>query len=179
MAPDSYDARQHTKRKEISSRSWFSGPSAAPAPGPRGAPGSLLHKLSLQGKGAAMNKALGPSPAITSTASSPLIRRRTATAATTTANTTANTTRRYSDPGPTHPENGAAPQQDEVEEEEEDPNTESRHKVAEEHNRKSEGAQGSSAAVAAAARAEDCGKSPGGVASLVADYSDSDSSSVE
>jgi len=134
-----------------------------------------------------MNKALAPSPAIASAAGSPLIRRRTAGAATATATATA-TTRRYSDPGPAHPGNGAAPQQDEVEveeeeeEEEEEPSTESRHKVAGEHNGKSEGAQGSGVAAvptAAAATAEDCGKSPGGVASLVADYSDSDSSSAE
>ncbi|XP_054460130.1 probable splicing factor YJU2B [Anoplopoma fimbria] len=65
QAPDSYDDKQHSKRKEISSRSWFTSSSA-----PSGsAAGSLLHKLSLQGKEAAVAKALSSSP-------SALIRRR-------------------------------------------------------------------------------------------------------
>ncbi len=61
-----YEDKQHSKRKEISCRSWFGSPSASPA----GAAGSLLHKLSLQGKEAALAKALGSSH-------SPLIRKRT------------------------------------------------------------------------------------------------------
>uniref|UniRef100_A0A8C7MF97 Probable splicing factor YJU2B n=1 Tax=Oncorhynchus kisutch TaxID=8019 RepID=A0A8C7MF97_ONCKI len=55
-APDSYDDRQNYKRKEISSRSWFSSPTLPPG----SAAGSLLQKLGLQGKGAAVAKALGP-----------------------------------------------------------------------------------------------------------------------
>lgn len=65
QTPDSYEDKQHSKRKEIASRSWFntfSGPAG-------GAAGSLLHKLSQQGKEAAVAKALGSSQ-------SPLIRRR-------------------------------------------------------------------------------------------------------
>lgn len=66
QAPDSYEDKQHSKRKEISSRSWFNAPSAPPG----GAAGSLLHKLGMQGKEAAVAKALGSSH-------SPLILRRT------------------------------------------------------------------------------------------------------
>ncbi|XP_059191275.1 probable splicing factor YJU2B [Centropristis striata] len=65
QAPDSYEDKQHSKRKEISSRSWFNSPSTTPG----GAAGSLLHKLSLQGKEAAVAKAL-------SSSHSPLIRKR-------------------------------------------------------------------------------------------------------
>ncbi|XP_044047687.1 coiled-coil domain-containing protein 130 homolog [Siniperca chuatsi] len=57
QAPDSYDDKQHSKRKEISSRSWFNSTSATPG----SAAGSLLHKLGLQGKEAAVAKALGSS----------------------------------------------------------------------------------------------------------------------
>ncbi|XP_029283202.1 coiled-coil domain-containing protein 130 homolog [Cottoperca gobio] len=57
QAPDSYDDRQHSKRKEISSRSWFT----ATSPPPGSPAGSLLHKLSLQGKEAAVAKALSSS----------------------------------------------------------------------------------------------------------------------
>lgn len=67
QAPDSYDDKQHIKRKEISSRSWFTSPSPTP-----GSPaGNLLHKLGLQGKEAAVAKAL-------SSSQSALIRRRSA-----------------------------------------------------------------------------------------------------
>ena len=62
-----YEEKQHSKRKEIASRSWFT---STPAP-PGGAAGSLLHKLGLQGKEAAVAKALGSSH-------SPLICKRTA-----------------------------------------------------------------------------------------------------
>ncbi|XP_015256360.1 PREDICTED: coiled-coil domain-containing protein 130 [Cyprinodon variegatus] len=61
----SYEDKQHSKRKEIATRSWFN-TSSTPA---GGAAGSLLYKLSLQGKEAAVAKALGSSQ-------SPLIRRR-------------------------------------------------------------------------------------------------------
>ncbi|KAM3623833.1 uncharacterized protein V6R79_016088 [Siganus canaliculatus] len=67
QVPDSYDHKQQSKRKEISSRSWFS----APATTPGGAAGSLLQKLGQQGKEAAVAKALGSSH-------SPLIRKRSA-----------------------------------------------------------------------------------------------------
>ncbi|XP_019125466.2 putative splicing factor YJU2B [Larimichthys crocea] len=66
QAPDSYEDKQHSKRKEISSRSWFNATSATPG----SAAGCLLHKLGLQGKEAAVAKALGSSH-------SPLIRKRT------------------------------------------------------------------------------------------------------
>ncbi|XP_027873013.1 putative splicing factor YJU2B [Xiphophorus couchianus] len=65
QTPDSYDDKRHSKRKEIASRSWFN-TSSSPAGGPAG---SLLHKLSLQGKEAAVAKALGSSQSL-------LIRRR-------------------------------------------------------------------------------------------------------
>ncbi|XP_078130445.1 putative splicing factor YJU2B [Sander vitreus] len=58
QAPDSYEDKQHSKRKEIASRSWFNAASATPGT----AAGSLLHKLGLQGKEAAVAKALGSSP---------------------------------------------------------------------------------------------------------------------
>lgn len=61
-----YEDKQHSKRKEISSRSWFNATSATPG----SAAGCLLHKLGLQGKEAAVAKALGSSH-------SPLIRKRT------------------------------------------------------------------------------------------------------
>ncbi|XP_026027698.1 putative splicing factor YJU2B [Astatotilapia calliptera] len=66
QAPDSYEDKQQSKRKEIASRSWFN--SASTPPG--GAAGNLLHKLGLQGKEIAVAKALGSSH-------SPLIRKRT------------------------------------------------------------------------------------------------------
>nr|XP_057922702.1 probable splicing factor YJU2B [Doryrhamphus excisus]XP_057922710.1 probable splicing factor YJU2B [Doryrhamphus excisus]XP_057922720.1 probable splicing factor YJU2B [Doryrhamphus excisus] len=60
QTPNSYEDRQRCKRKEISSRSWFS-----PTPTtPGGSTGGLLHKLGLQGKEAAMAKALSPSQLI-------------------------------------------------------------------------------------------------------------------
>ncbi|CAM4655156.1 unnamed protein product [Leuciscus chuanchicus] len=61
--PDSYDEGQQSKRKQISTRSWFSPSSSAAG----GAAGSLLLKLGQQGRGAAMAKALSstiPSPHI-------------------------------------------------------------------------------------------------------------------
>ncbi|XP_029359177.1 putative splicing factor YJU2B [Echeneis naucrates] len=66
QAPDSYEDKQHSKRREISSRSWFNSPSA----GPGGVVGGLLQRLGQQGKEAAVAKALGSTH-------SPLIRRRT------------------------------------------------------------------------------------------------------
>uniref|UniRef100_A0A672YZ35 Probable splicing factor YJU2B n=2 Tax=Sphaeramia orbicularis TaxID=375764 RepID=A0A672YZ35_9TELE len=68
QAPDSFEDKQHSKRQEISSRSWFN-PSSAPL-GVGGAAGGLLQRLGLQGKEAAVAKALGSTH-------SPLIRKRT------------------------------------------------------------------------------------------------------
>ncbi|KAL1005733.1 hypothetical protein UPYG_G00063290 [Umbra pygmaea] len=95
-APDSYDDKQHYKRKEISSRSWFSSPTLPPG----SAAGSLLQKLGLQGKEAAVTKALGPYHTATSPHS--LIRRRTeGSASRPRACPTVN--RRKSDPGSNDP----------------------------------------------------------------------------
>lgn len=66
-----YEDKQHSKRKEISSRPWFSTSLVTPG----SAAGSLLHKLSLQGKEAAMAKTLNSSY-------SPLIRVKTEPCAT-------------------------------------------------------------------------------------------------
>ncbi|XP_051978119.1 probable splicing factor YJU2B [Xyrauchen texanus] len=60
QSPDSYEDRQHTKRQQISSRSWFNRPSSAAG----GAAGNLLQKLGQQGRGAAVAKALGSSTPI-------------------------------------------------------------------------------------------------------------------
>lgn len=65
------EEKQQNTRKEISSRSWFSGTSATP----RGAAGNLLQRIDQQRKKAAVAKALG-SP------NSPLIRKRTDACAT-------------------------------------------------------------------------------------------------
>ncbi|XP_022620177.1 coiled-coil domain-containing protein 130 [Seriola dumerili] len=87
QAPDSYEDKKHSKRREISSRSWFNSTSATPG----GAAGSLLHKLGLQGKEAAVAKAL-------SSSHSPLIRKRTGGLGAKT-EPCATITRRKSDPG--------------------------------------------------------------------------------
>ncbi|KAM9313901.1 putative splicing factor YJU2B [Pholidichthys leucotaenia] len=70
QTPDSYEDKRLSKRREIFSRSWF-GSTTAVAPPLGGAAGSLLHRIGLQGKEAAVLKALG-------TSQSPLIRRRSA-----------------------------------------------------------------------------------------------------
>ncbi|XP_077426542.1 putative splicing factor YJU2B [Vanacampus margaritifer] len=67
QTPDSYEDKQRSKRQAISSRSWFSATKGGGAT--TTTPGSLLQKLGLQGKEAAVAKALGPSRA-------PLIRRK-------------------------------------------------------------------------------------------------------
>ncbi|XP_061685335.1 probable splicing factor YJU2B [Syngnathoides biaculeatus] len=66
QTPESYDDKQRSKRQEISTRSWFNSTSGGTT---ATTPGGLLHKLGLQGKEAAVAKALGPSHA-------PLIRRK-------------------------------------------------------------------------------------------------------
>ncbi|XP_029908560.1 putative splicing factor YJU2B [Myripristis murdjan] len=166
QAPDSYEDRQHSKRKEISSRSWFSSPSAPAG----GAAGSLLHKLGLQGKGAAVAKALGPS------SSSPLIRRR-SEASGSKSEPCATVTRRKSNPEintqecavseVTHTEQGSNMGQ-KVTETNESASKETNGGTTEEDSKE-------------LTRVEDFGKekeqdrSFGGGTSLVADYSDSDS----
>ncbi|KAK2819586.1 hypothetical protein Q7C36_021232 [Tachysurus vachellii] len=67
QTPDTYEDRQHMKRKQISSRSWFSLSSSTPS---GSAVGNLLNKLSQKGRDAAASKALNTSP------SSSLVRRR-------------------------------------------------------------------------------------------------------
>lgn len=62
-----YEDRQHMKRQQISSRSWFSPSSFTPS---GSAVGNLLNKLGQKGRDAAASKALNASP------SSSLIRRR-------------------------------------------------------------------------------------------------------
>ncbi|XP_058237276.1 probable splicing factor YJU2B isoform X1 [Hemibagrus wyckioides] len=67
QTPDSYEDRQHMKRQQISSRSWFSLSSSTPL---GSAVGNLLNKLGQKGRDAAASKALNASP------SSSLVRRR-------------------------------------------------------------------------------------------------------
>ncbi|KAK3509969.1 hypothetical protein QTP70_023786, partial [Hemibagrus guttatus] len=67
QTPDSYEDRQHMKRQQISSRSWFSPSSSTPS---GSAVGNLLNKLSHKGRDAAASKALNTSP------SSSLVRRK-------------------------------------------------------------------------------------------------------
>ncbi|XP_031689235.1 coiled-coil domain-containing protein 130 homolog isoform X1 [Oncorhynchus kisutch] len=102
-APDSYDDRQNYKRKEISSRSWFSSPTLPPG----SAAGSLLQKLGLQGKGAAVAKALGPQ--VSSPNPHSLIRRRTEGSGNK-PEAYATVTRRKSDPGTNDLGNSLSPE---------------------------------------------------------------------
>ncbi|XP_060767359.1 probable splicing factor YJU2B [Neoarius graeffei] len=67
QSPDSYEDRQHTKRQQISSRSWFSPSSSTPT---GSAVGRLLNKLGQKGRGATAAKALKTTPG------SSLVRRR-------------------------------------------------------------------------------------------------------
>lgn len=62
-----YDDRQHTKRQQISSRSWFSSPSSTPS---GSAAGNLLNKLGLKSRDVTAARALNATP------SSSLVRRR-------------------------------------------------------------------------------------------------------
>ncbi|KAM3865317.1 putative splicing factor YJU2B [Diretmus argenteus] len=159
---DSYEDRQHSKRKEISSRSWFTSPSAPPG----GAAGSLLHKLGLQGKGAAVAKALGPSSSFSSPIS--LIRRRTEGSGNKTPPcASATATRRRSDPE-VNTRHRATPEA-----------TTPRQEVAETNNSGSnttdEEGNGPTGAEDSGKEKEREGGSGGGNTSLVADYTDSDS----
>ncbi|KAJ8263846.1 hypothetical protein GJAV_G00142000 [Gymnothorax javanicus] len=157
QSPDSYDKRQQNKRKEISSRSWFS-----PAGGSqRGAAGSLLQKLTLSGKGTPLRAQVSPPP---TPAPFSLVRKK----------PEATATRRMSDPlpssepvspGGTH--FSSAPSKQEVEEAAE--------RLA------PEGLETSAAdildrdkAAGSSGTEEDGERHSGAVRSLVADYSDSD-----
>ncbi|XP_030638404.1 putative splicing factor YJU2B [Chanos chanos] len=170
QSPVSYDDRQQNKRKEIASRSWFSSPSAPPG----GAAGSLLHKLSLQGKGAAAAKALGAA----SPGSLSLIRRKTEGNK---PEACATVTRRKSDPGLcATSEEGVVQENTETshgtelsliqpnkegQETEEYPNT----------NGQSTGDENRETATENCGTEEDRANEHGTLKSLVADYSDSDS----
>lgn len=63
-----YEDKKHSKRQQISSRSWFSSPSLTAG----AAAGGLLQKLGQQGRGAAVAKALGS----TTSSSHILVRRK-------------------------------------------------------------------------------------------------------
>ncbi|MCJ8747532.1 hypothetical protein PDJAM_G00154630 [Pangasius djambal] len=67
QSADSYEDRQHTKRQQIASRSWFSPSSSTPS---GSAVGNLLNKLGQKGRDAAAARALSTAP------SSSLVRRR-------------------------------------------------------------------------------------------------------
>ncbi|XP_042341268.1 coiled-coil domain-containing protein 130 homolog isoform X2 [Plectropomus leopardus] len=161
QAPDSYEDKQHSKRKEISSRSWFNSPSAPPG----GAAGSLLHKLGLQGKEAAVAKALGSSH-------SPLIRKRSGGVKT---EPCAAIARRKS-----HPESNTC--DGDVTQREDAPSiTPAGLEVKETHDAGSRQTLVKNTEEADEKLTKDCAKekeqdrSLGALASLVADYSDSDS----
>lgn len=156
QAPDSYEDKQHSKRKEISSRSWFNAPSAPPG----GAAGSLLHKLGMQGKEAAVAKALGSSH-------SPLILRRTGAPS-------ATVTRRQS-----HPQINTCDA--EMSKVTTVAPTRAGREVTETNGCRETHVQTTEEANEGQTKTKDCGKeqdtSFGAVTSLVADYSDSDSDS--
>lgn len=167
QAPDSYDDKQHSKRKEISSRSWFSSPSASPA----SPAGSLLHKLGQQGKEAAVAKALGSSH-------SPLIRRRSGGLGTRT-EPCATVTRRQS-----HPEISMCDGEiSTVAQREEAPsrvptqhNTETNDSGSgETHVKTTEEADEGLTKAKDSGKEKEQGRSLGALSSLAADYSDSDS----
>ncbi|XP_013874647.1 putative splicing factor YJU2B [Austrofundulus limnaeus] len=166
QTPDSYEDKKQSKRKEIASRSWFN--VASPSAG--GAAGSLLHKLSLQGKEAAVAKALGSSH-------SPLIRRRTSESAN--KNEPCATIARA---------NSEDCDEEMVKVAQKDPSAGSAHEGEEEEKNscglnkvdsktKEEVYTKQTDAVDHMKESEK-GTSSGGVASLVADYSDSDSEST-
>uniref|UniRef100_A0A3Q3AIM3 Probable splicing factor YJU2B n=1 Tax=Kryptolebias marmoratus TaxID=37003 RepID=A0A3Q3AIM3_KRYMA len=173
QTPDSYEDKQHSKRKEIASRSWFNFTSSPAG----GAAGSLLHKLSLQGKEAAVAKALGSSH-------SPLIRRRTGESGNKN-EPCATVTRRDSQPedGACDEEMVKGTQKDEA------PCTGSAHEGEEEeksgsglikvHSRTTQEVHKKLSSATDCMKGNKNGTSSGGVTSLVADYSDSDSDSTQ
>lgn len=144
--------KQHNKRKEVSFRPWFSNTSATP-----GSPaGRLLHKLSLQGKEAAVAKSLGCSQR-------PLIRKHTGVKIEAGASIIS---------GQVQPEictcNGEI---SEVTPKEEDAGASSAHLGQESEKRHIITSKG----LDEERKATEEDRSLGGVTSLVADYSDSDS----
>ncbi|XP_075903738.1 putative splicing factor YJU2B [Nelusetta ayraudi] len=155
QAPESFKDKQDNKRKEVSSRSWFS--STSPTPG--SAAGKLLHKISLQGKEAAVAKNLGSSLR-------PLIRKHSALKIETGANSVN---------GRVPPENTCNGGISEVSPQEEEPSTSSAHLGQEPGKRRTTAPEGLGDGRAEAT--QDSRSS--GFASLVADYSDSDSDSAQ
>ncbi|KAM6940865.1 putative splicing factor YJU2B isoform 1-T2 [Lycodopsis pacificus] len=154
QAPDSYEDKQHSKRKAISSRSWFTASSATPG----SAACSLLLKLSLQGKEAAVAKALSSSP-------SPLICKRPAGPGTK-SEACATIAR-----GKSHPEIGEEAPSIAPSQEGEEPTETNDSGSRETHVKASEEAdEGLTKDFG-----EERGKGLGALSSLVADYSDSDS----
>ncbi|XP_041838327.1 coiled-coil domain-containing protein 130 homolog [Melanotaenia boesemani] len=170
QAPDSYEDKQHSKRKEIASRSWFNSTSAPTG----GAAGSLLHKLSLQGKEAAVAKAMGSSH-------SPLIRKRTGGPGIKSERCATITHRK------SHPEVASCDEEvQKVTQPEEAPNmvfTRGGEKEAqtngcemkEVHVKIKEEMDKTPTNLVDCGKEKDEGKLSGGITSLVADYSDSDS----
>lgn len=163
-----YEDKQHSKRKEIASRSWFNFTSSPAG----GAASSLLHKLSLQGKEAAVAKALGSSH-------SPLIRRRTGESGSKN-EPCATVTRRNS-------QSEGVEERLKVTQKEEAPCARSAHE-GEEEEKHGSGLNNSTTTEEVHKKltnAADCvkesekGTSSGGGVSLVADYSDSDSDSTQ
>lgn len=157
QSPDSYDDRQQSKRKEISSRSWF-----FPAGGAqKGAAGSLLHKLALAGKGTPLRAPAPPAAGALS-----LIRKKAVNGA---PQASATAARRHSDPGGTH-FTVAQPKQ---EEEEAAAENEARPGADASASDTLKGGECSGAAGTSGIE-EDSEKHSSIVRSLVADYSDSD-----
>lgn len=167
QTPNSYEDKQHSKRKEIASRSWFNSTSSPAG----GAAGSLLHKLGLQGKEVAVAKALGSPQSL-------LIRRRTSGSGLKTEQC-ATVTRRKSHPDVCTSDGDILLAT---------PTLEIPYIVSEQmgqiktnggfkevHVRYTEEAD--KGLTSDSGKVEDQGKCSGGVTSLVADYSDSDSES--
>ncbi|XP_034757104.1 coiled-coil domain-containing protein 130 homolog [Etheostoma cragini] len=167
QAPDSYDDKQHSKRKEIASRSWFNPVSATPGT----AAGSLLHKLGLQGKEAAVAKALGSSP-------SSLIRKRSGGQGIKT-EPCATIARRKSNPE-INMCNGEVPQREEAPsivptQMGQDVTETNKNGSRETHVKTTEEADKGLTKAKDFGKEKEQGSSLGALASLVADYSDSDS----
>uniref|UniRef100_A0A1A7Y7M7 Probable splicing factor YJU2B n=1 Tax=Iconisemion striatum TaxID=60296 RepID=A0A1A7Y7M7_9TELE len=154
QTPDSYEEKQHSKRREISSRSWFNSTSSPAG----GATGSLLHKLSLQGKEAAVAKALGSSH-------SPLIRKRSESGSKN--EVSATITRRISQSEATPLEEASSTE-----------TTSGELKTAERNDCGFCEVQTKATAVEDCIKEEQQAACSRGITSLVADYSDSDSDST-
>lgn len=166
-----YEDKKQSKRKEIASRSWFNFTS----PSAGGAAGSLLHKLSLQGKEAAVAKALGSSH-------SPLIRRRTSEPGNK-SEPCATITRTNSADGSCDEEMVKGTQKDKTlstgsaqKGDEEEKNSSGLNKV---DSKTKEEVYTEVKDAADLVKENEKGTNSGGVTSLVADYSDSDSDSTQ